>query len=410
MFNSKFFVSATSSLRDVFSAASWSVIAYLMTAVVTISTMYLLNIYLDSELKFFLGYYLVLGISIGIEPGYVKSELANTRNLSNISHASIFLNTLLPTIVSIPVLAVLAYILSQDFEQSLGLLINIPVLLLVGLLSNNYRHIFMYLGKNSLAVLIKQINLIIGVAVVGGGQFLGFELSESIAISILLRVVFTFAAVRLLPIPFHRNLNRPTIFNKSSWWHFWSFSVTGSVRGSIDRIVILYLVQDEIAITYFLVYEILSRFWIFPYILSPILFAKVVVSAQSKFLTNSIVSIALYGFIFLFAIIIIIINDLHLTFLNTDVGVALILYMAIAVVLISFSMLITSFLQAVGMAFNISMASVFFLLSSFLIFLVLIQRYGLLGIGLAWLVSALLELIVLLVMMFYREKNGIRKE
>ncbi|MDQ2861375.1 MAG: hypothetical protein M3T55_11775 [Pseudomonadota bacterium] len=171
-------------------------------------------------------------------------------------------------------------------------------------------------------------------------------------------------------------------------------SVLAAAGGSIDRVLALRYLPAAAYASYYLLYEIFSRFWVAPYLLTPILFARLAGGREcGAFIRRAWVGTAAAGAVLVGAVAGLCVAAPAL--LSGFVGTSFALFpiaFAAAVALGALTQLRIAELQARGAARRATLIVGLGAVFSGVVFFALIRRMGAEGLMLAWLVKSVAEL------------------
>jgi O-antigen/teichoic acid export membrane protein len=184
------------------------------------------------------------------------------------------------------------------------------------------------------------------------------------------------------------------------WWMLAGGSLVGSVGGNIDRWVAQHDLAPQVFATYFLLYEPLVRFWVIPYLLDPIIFARRAARLPTGDLLLAAWALVATGFAGLLGVVwfaMTFLPRLTESYLGGHVGF-LIYPLAVGIGLNGFSQIAMSQLQSAGRVRAGLTATSITLVVSAALFGLLIPRFGLAGLAYGWLARSIIELAVIFVL------------
>ena len=369
--------------------------AYLVTAIVNVWILYAVNQNVDVNLQFFLAYFLLHVMTSGIEPGNAKSHFSNGGKVEELSHAWVILQTVVTSVFVFPVIYLLAHMLmgpSDNFSQLVWLL---PSMIFVGFLTTNYRIVLDCLERHSAAVSLKQLSLILGVVVGVMPGLINVSIEQAIMITLCLRLALLLPFVWSLPLA-NTGERKPTeLVARGGWWQFTSISVVGTLSGSADRLMVASLLPEETGAAYYLIFEIVSKFWFLSYVLGPIIFAQAVRQSNAHFINQSVLAVGVLGlaFVICVAFAVPVLKNYFPDFFEV-LGVLTLPLLAFAVSMNGVAQLLASFIQGRGLASALVYRSTAVMILSFPLFYYGTLFYGLSGTVLAWLVKSISELVL----------------
>ena len=172
-----------------------------------------------------------------------------------------------------------------------------------------------------------------------------------------------------------------------------------TASGGADRLFGLRYLTSAAYGGYYLTYELFSKFWLIPYLVSPILFARRAAgSGEDGFARAAWGLVALAGVAYVTATagLLVLAPGLLRQVVGASFGLATLAFAA-AVVANSFSQLRLAELQGAGRSRRAALATAFGAAVSIPLFFVAARAFGAGGLLLAWLAKSLLELAALTV-------------
>jgi Na+-driven multidrug efflux pump len=163
--------------------------------------------------------------------------------------------------------------------------------------------------------------------------------------------------------------------------------------GSLDRFIGFKILSDLDSSNYYIIYEALTKFWIIPYLLSPIVFAKYIDNIDLLYLKLSIKIIIFFGCIYIALVIFFLLtfeNFLNFKFGSSEDKFFIIVF-SFSLVICSLTMILMSYIQAIGKvreSFIIGMVTM--VISGFVYYLFALHLKTN-GLFLGWLVKSLIE-------------------
>jgi hypothetical protein len=182
----------------------------------------------------------------------------------------------------------------MDVEASLdGRLYFVPFIAALGFVATDLRVLLDARGQHAAAVWLKQGSLSLAIACPVICIILGLGFWMGVITSVIMRLFLTFYFLR------HEKFEKFCanefweLITSRMWMHLLLTSGIGSLAASVDRLLAVRFMTAPSAAEYVFVYELLSKFWLFPYLISPIVFVKV---AQGDHKENYVVfSLCLIG-------------------------------------------------------------------------------------------------------------------
>ncbi len=178
------------------------------------------------------------------------------------------------------------------------------------------------------------------------------------------------------------------------WLDFAGVSALAAAGGSLDRLLALRLLPAATYGGYYLLYELFSRFWLIPYLITPILFARVVGGQDEAALIRGAWRLtAGAGALFVagVAVITAFAPNLLGRWLGGELGMAPVAFAA-AIVLAAFTQLRVVELQGRGAARRALAVTFLGALVAGSAFSIGLAAFGLAGLLWAWLVKSVVEL------------------
>jgi hypothetical protein len=382
------------------------VAAYFFTSILLITSIVVLNRIVGAEqTKTFMTYVFIASLAAGLDPGTAKSALVKSNHLdsSGISISLLAASFIKACIVS-PAL-VLIWFLSTGELEDIFFLVLIPMLTGIGFLATDIRVFLDARGRSASAIWLKQGSLSLAIICTAVALALNYSLVIGILISCAVRLfwmigfILSLGGVQWSWGPFF------TYLMPSYWRHFLLASAIGSFAASIDRIVAFHYLDAVSTSAYVLSYEILSKFWLLPYLLGPLVFVKVAKSRSNiAFVKQCYLLIAIAGIPFLFfaaALPYIPIESIQLAGLSPW-GLTL---FSSAILIAAFNQIIVSKFQASGSEAMVTSSATLGLLVACLGFPILLWLMGINGLFLAWTLKSLSEFAALKLLTFKRKSH-----
>jgi hypothetical protein len=352
-------------------------------------------------LREFLGFVFISSTVGGLEPGTVKAAALQPRGALERAPASYVLASALKGLGAAPLVAVV-WIFAEP-HLSWGVVAWLPLLCVAGFAVTDLRVLVDLQGRHAAALGLKQ-GTAAGAHALGALLLVfGLSMPAAIGVSTLLRLVAVGAVAGRLGEGVAAGLRQTwresrAMLADPRWVEFAAASALGAASGSADRVVGLRYLPATALGAYYLTFEALSRFWVVPYLLAPILFARRVGGPGASRLAAGawrVTAVLGGGMVAAVALLLVAAPSL----VASVVGARLVLptlALAVAVVLGSFAQLRVAQLQAAGWSRVILIATVATGLVSAASFLFGALRYGAAGLMYAWLFRSAFELVVLL--------------
>ena len=384
-------------MRGMFSRALPAVTAYLFTAAILIGTILLLERHLPpAALQSFLAYVFIATLAAGLEPGTAKAALvaASDHRQVKASTALIVASVLKGLLVS-PVL-VAVWVLSGASGQDPSVLLMVPVLAWLGFVASDVRALIDAQGRHAAAIWLKQGSLSLAIIVAAWMVAKDHSLLVAIAAACLARAAWTAGFIWWTAGGKWTTGRVSDHLMSRRWTHLLLTSALGAMAGSVDRVVAFRLLEETTSNAYILLYEVLTKFWLLPYLLVPVTFVKSLQSNQDlAFRKFAYALILIAGVPFLFgAMALPFVPVVTVTSAGFEVwGVSL---FAAAIIIASFNQLLASELQASDRAGAATASATAGLFVAVVAFPVLVLWLGLNGLFVAWLLKSLAETAVII--------------
>ncbi len=368
--------------------------AYLTTsAVVLLSIYFLRRLAPSQEVQTVLGFFFLASLISGLDPATTKAAALADGALS-LDPRPLLAASAVKALLAAPVLGIVWRF--ADPHAPWTLLLWLPLVCMAGFGATDLRSLLDLRGRHAAAIWLKQGSLAGGLALLAALVFSGLDPFWAIGISTLARL----APVAVLgwglrpwdgatPGPL-RILGQ---MRDVRWMEFSLASAIGALSGSTDRVLGLHFLPAAAWATYYLIYEAGSKFWFFPYLLGPIVFARRVAGAASAPFMRKAWRLTMgLGLAFLagVAALLALPANLKAPIVGATPGLAILAFCA-AVVLASFTQIRISELQARGQGrlatLIIGGGAVF----SAIVFYIGVVTFGAPGLLVAWLVKSLAE-------------------
>ena len=375
--------------------------AYLATSLISLAVIITLRRAAAPELlQSVLGFVFIAGLAAGLEPATVKaSALLKGRGDDAAPPAAVgacLAVSALKGALASPILA-LIWRFADPHIPALTLA-WLPAVCIAGFMATDLRVFFDLEGRHARAVWLKQGSLSGGLVMLASLVLLGVSLFWAIGVSTLARLVVVGIAA-LATLSRSKAAARPLwsdarrLLGDVRWMELAAASVIAAISGGTDRVVGLrYLPAAEWG-SYYLLYEVFSKFWFIPYVLSPVIFARRAGGEESGgFIRGAWGLIAVTGALFLAGVA----GALTLapSLVQRFIGMSLpapILAFAAAVVISSFTQLRLAELQGSGAARRVVVVMGASAMVSAVLFFVFVRQFGATGLLFAWLIKSLVD-------------------
>jgi len=305
----------------------------------------------------------------------------------------------LKALAAAPLLALVWRIADPRMES--WTLLWLPLVAIDGFAATDLRVLLDVRGQHARAIWLKQGSLAGGFAILAALTAAGMPLFWAIGASSLARLVLVAMAAVLIPGPGAAGLRRQIgdLLADDRWIDLAAASAIAAAGGSIDRVLALRFLPATAFSGYLLLYETFSRFWLLPYLLTPILFARRASGQDTgSFVRGAWLVTLAAGGLFLLATGGVMAQAPRLArrFLGTSFGPATLAF-ALAVVIGAFTQLRIAELQAAGSARRATLAMAASAGIAAVLFFVFVTRLGAAGLLWAWLVKSAVEFLATMV-------------
>jgi O-antigen/teichoic acid export membrane protein len=371
--------------------------AYVLAGAIVLIVVLVLRRHISaSALRDVLSYFFISSLAAGLEPATAKAALLRgsasqgpDRVLLAVSAAK--------ALAAAPFIAVVWRFIDPGLP--LGALFLTPLIALAGFAASDLRVFLDVRGHYVRAIGLKQGSLAGGLVVVGALTLLGVPLVWSMAASTAARVALPLFAFDLGPARSGVRSWAAALDHLTDvrWLELMGASAISAIDGSTDRILGPRYLAPTVFATYYLVFEVFGRFWILSYVITPILFARLASHQDTGALVRGGVAFILgagVGFLSLIGVGFLLAPALLARLLGAAYGPPIFAF-ALAVVLVGVMQIWFAYLQGSGRTRRATILIGLDAVLSALVFFVLLQRFGLAGLFVGWLVKALLELLVL---------------
>jgi hypothetical protein len=381
--------------------------AYLAAAAAVLLTVIALRgVVSPTILRRFLGFVFMASLTAGLEPGTVKGAALGEAGVRGASRGAYLAAGAIKGLAASPILALLWRF--ADPGVSLATLAWTPALAVAGFCATDLRALVDLQGRYAVAIAVKQGGLAGGVVLAGVLIGLGTPAAGAIGLSCVARlaclvpVADRVAGQDLLARRAGGATGRQVwrLLSDRRWLDLAAVSVIAAASGGADRLFGLRYLPPVSYGGYYLTYELFSKFWLLPYLLSPILFARRAADSASAdpFVGAAWALTALAGaaFVAVTAGIVLLAPSLLRQVVGASFGLATVGFAA-AVVVNSFSQLRLAELQGARRSRRAAVATAAGAAISIPLFFVAARAFGGGGLLVAWLAKAVLELAALTV-------------
>jgi hypothetical protein len=372
--------------------ATLATTVYGAAAVVSLVTVIIARRDLPPEtLRILLSYLVIATISAGLEPGTVKAAalMGGGRDLP--PAAAILIISTLKALVAAAILAMVWRLSAPGLPARILLLT--PLITIAGFCTTDLRVLMDLEDHHTRAIAFKQVSTVASavmatVMMIGGVSafwaILAASLSRFIMLAPALREAVSWRTI------FERTRG---LLKDSRWIEFAGASALSATTGSLDRLFALHYLPGAALGGYYVTFEILSRFWLLPYLLAPILFARRVRGeASGGFLRGAwiITAIAATAFMTLLSLIVLIRPPIVAALAGRRMDGAS-LALAAAVIISSFNQLRIAELQASGRGRRVILVLSASVVWATLIFWVFARYFGAAGLMWGWALRTCLD-------------------
>lgn len=246
--------------------------AYLATGLTVMLIVVLLRQTLPpATLRELLGFYFIAALASGLEPGTAKALFIGESRDAGLS--AVLGASALKALVVSPVLGLVWRFAAPGL--SLATLLTTPLIVIAGFWATDVRVLLDLRGRHARAVWLKQGSLAAGFVLAAILVGAGVPLLWAVLISTLGRLCLPVLAGWTGQASTSATRSPVALLSNTPWIAFAGVSVLGAAGGSIDRVVALRWLPAADYSGYYLLYELFSRFWLLPYLITPILFARI---------------------------------------------------------------------------------------------------------------------------------------
>lgn len=352
---------------------------------------------------------LIVALAGGLELGLVKSYLVNLEG----TRSQLFSTTVLIEKVSLRAFipSVFIFLLWVNLGPDPGILQKFIFsygFCLIGLLSSELKVIFNNIGLHSSAIWTKQGGITFGILSFMCGIYLGFGLTISLIMYFLARIFW-------LALLFYR-YDKIRVGNKivtfenadiAGWQNMFALSSLAIISGNIDRILVAYFLVAGLGITYFLIYEIFTKYYVIAYIINPIIFVRYADGGDGLISVRNLLKVLCALAMISVGILILFVSynpDFFNSVFNINIGNLYIVVFFMAIVINSVTQTVSTLLQSWGYTEYLLKYSIIVTLVMFISFTFAITEFGLNGLLVTWLIKSLFEAALITSLFFRKEK------
>ena len=377
-------------------------IAYLATALMLFVIFQWLRYQIPANvLQDILSFFFISAVASGIEPGTAKAYLL-AQNASvdkvNIGLLSMLTVNTIKAILASPFFALVWFVTNSGDTNVLLYIAWTPILVIIGFITTDLRVIIDADGRYAHAVWLKQGSLSLGMLVLASAYMAGMSLDDAIAAALAIRLLWLLVFLLLERHHFGRSMSSiigPLVsVDQRRWLDLSLTSVLAALSGSIDRILAFRYLPAEEASSFFVISELLTKFWLLPYVFGPIVFAKWVTGAGGKSFTRGahvVIITAGATFVLVVALAVYVYPQYMRNVLGEAFDVYGIVLFSMAIVIVSTSQIIVAELQGRGHSKEVTRAGILMTLLAIPLFYIFIQVFMLHGLYLAWVIKTVIE-------------------
>jgi hypothetical protein len=381
--------------RGVAVQAALVVGAYLFSGLTLLVVLFFLRRTVSAvDLRAALGFFFISAVTAGLEPGGAKAAALQPQGAAGRPRWSYLLVAAAKALGAAPIVALVWRF--ADPQTPWTALALLPLVCAAGFWVTDLRVLLDLEGRHVAAVGLKQGALSGGHALAGLLLILGTPLDMAIGVATLARLCVAAIAASVI----RHEGGGPAwkgawaMLCDLRWIELAAASVLGAASGSADRVLGLRYLSAGAYGSYYLTFEALSRFWLIPYLFTPILFALSVSGREGhRVATGARLLTAVAGLGLIVGVWgVFIIAPGLVRYLVGAVLPLPTLALSLAVVLGSFAQLRVAQLQAAGWSRLVLVITAVSGVVSIACFLFGALRYGAAGLMCAWTVRAAFEL------------------
>ena len=255
--------------------------AYLATALAVLSVVLVLRVRLSPDpLRAVLGFYFISALAAGLEPATVKAAvLSSGRAPQNL--AGVLAAGAVKGVAAGPILALVWWL--ADPHTAVSMLMLSPLSAVAGFWATDLRVVLDVRGRHAAAVWLKQGSLAGGFVLLALMVGAGIPLVWAALVSSLARLL----PPALITLGSYRRCWRVGgLLRDPRWPALAAISAVAAAGGSLDRVFALRYLAASTFAGYLIVYELFSRFWLIPYLVAPVLFARLAAGGDSRALIS----------------------------------------------------------------------------------------------------------------------------
>jgi hypothetical protein len=342
-------------------------------------------------LRILLSYLVIATISAGLEPGTTKAAALMNGGQELPPVGAVLIISTVKAILAAAILALIWKLSAPGV--TLRVLLLTPLITVAGFCTTDLRVKMDLEDHHTRAIAFKQISTVASAIVATLMMLRGVSAFWAILAASLFR--FAMLAPALHESAPWRAVSHSArdLVKDTRWIEFAGASALSATTGSIDRLFALHFLPAAALGGYYVTFEILSRFWLLPYLMVPILFARRVRGeASGGFLRGAwiITAIAATAFMTLLSLIVLIRPPIVAALAGRRMDSAS-LALAAAVVISSFNQLRIAELQASGRGRRVILVLSASVVWATLIFWVFARYFGAAGLMWGWALRTCLD-------------------
>lgn len=339
---------------------------------------------------------LVVALTSGFELGLVKSSLINSYGpkQQNFDLYLLFKKTSVKALIP----SIFISILWISFGGSLSIVSKIIFsysMCLIGVFTAELRVVFNHIKSYSIAAWVKQAGMTIGILAFLIGIYFGFGQFLSLFLYCLTRAVWlALVSYKYKKISSGKKLVKFDKNEHLGWESIFSLNLLAIISGNADRIIASYFLESSALIGYFLIYEIVTKYWIIVYITNPIIFVRSADSTKSNANMPIFIKITSILAVFSICFFIYFLYQFPLffnNFFNIQIKNLFISIFFSAIVLNSITQVISTILISRGYAKSLLKINTTVAMTMGIISILAIINYGVNGLITAWLLKSIFE-------------------
>jgi len=382
-------------------------VSYLVTAATLFITFQWLRHQISANaLQDILSFFFIAGLASSIEPGTVKAHLLSQSDHADKKNIELLCMLVVCTSKALlvsPFVAMVWFLTDVGEASFLWYLAWTTPLVIIGFITTDLRVIVDAGGRYAHAVWLKQGSLSLGMFVLAvvyklGGSSIDIAIGAALFTRALWLVIFFLLEHDQFARTTHSIIGPLINADNRRWLDFALTSVLAALSGSIDRILAFRYLPANVASSFFVISELLTKFWLLPYVFGPIVFAKWATGADGSYFTRSahFVIVALGT---IYVAIVTLTVSIYPTYLYNLVGEAFNVYgiviFSIAIVIVSTSQIFAAELQGRGCARQVVYVFLIITILSVPLFYYCIQFFSIQGVYFAWITKTMIECIFL---------------